>query len=93
MRDFYDVYILFGLQKHNIDILLLSEALRKTATKRGTEGLVFINGNDIICKIENDETMHRSWTSYQLKYSYANDINWEQAVNSVKELLNKIICN
>lgn len=36
MRDFYDIHILLKLQGHRVEPALLSEAVRKTAEKRGS---------------------------------------------------------
>ena len=36
LRDYYDVYILWKLQKENIDIVTLKLALQETAKKRET---------------------------------------------------------
>ena len=82
MRDFYDVYILLELQIENIDFKVLSKATMNTADKRNTRKILS-EGDLILEEIFSDKNMLKSWANYQSKYSYAEDISWEEIKQSV----------
>ena len=87
MRDFYDIHILFKLYGNTLDEKVLGEALRATAKKRETEHYM----NDIveiIDEVQMDFGMQKLWTSYQKKFSYASDLDWDTVMESVKALYN-----
>ena len=85
MRDFYDIYILLKLQRHNIDNNLLAKALLSTAKKRGSLNLLY-DGELILKELFSDETSYMNCSRYQRKYIYAKDILWEDIEKSVMEL-------
>lgn len=82
MRDFYDVYILLKLQIENIDFKVLSKATSNTANKRNTVKIL-LEGDLILKEIFSDENMYNSWENYQAKYSYSEDISWNEIKESV----------
>lgn len=81
-RDFYDVYILLKLQIENIDFKVLSKATSNTANKRNTVKIL-LEGDLILKEIFSDENMYNSWENYQAKYSYSEDISWNEIKESV----------
>ena len=85
MRDFYDIHILLKLYGNTLDANVLGEALQATAKKRGTEKYMS-NAEEVFDEILNDSNMLKLWTSYQKKFSYAEDISWDTVMNAVKEL-------
>ena len=89
MRDFYDIYILLELQIENIDFKVLSKAIINTAEKRNTRNVIS-EGDLILDEIFSDENMLKSWANYQLKYSYAEGISWEEIKESVYMIWKKI---
>ena len=92
MRDFYDVYILLKLQIENIDFKILSKATINTADKRNTRKILS-EGDLILSEIFSDDNMFNSWKNYQSKYSYSEDISWEQIKKSVYMIWEKININ
>lgn len=85
MRDFYDIHILLKLYGNIIDSNVLSEALLATAKKRETERYL-AEAVDIFEEVQKDTNMLKLWNSYRKKFSYASDISWDMAMESVKEL-------
>jgi predicted nucleotidyltransferase component of viral defense system len=86
MRDFYDIYILTTLQSDNINGQVFDQALKSTATKRGTLGQLQNNAEQAIESVENNNIMQNLWKRYQKKYKYAVDIEWCIVMKSVKTL-------
>lgn len=83
MRDFYDIFILSKLQKENINNELLKDAIKATAKRRGTYEL-FYKANKILEQIDKSTVMKDLWKRYQAKFSYAEEIEWEEVMQSVK---------
>jgi predicted nucleotidyltransferase component of viral defense system len=83
MRDFYDIFILSKLKKENINNELLKDAIKATAKRRGTYEL-FSEANKILEQIDKSTVMKDSWKRYQAKFSYAEEIEWEEVMQSVK---------
>lgn len=90
MRDFYDIYILLKLQGHQIENSLLGEAFRKTAEKRGSS-TVLSNEQGVLDEILLDDILLGHWLRYQKKYTYADDITWQEIKNSIMKLWEIIV--
>ena len=90
MRDSYDIYILLKLQGHNIDKMLLSKAVMATSEMR--ESLtVLSNGQAVLEEVFSSETLCDYWVRYQKKYSYADDISWEEVKDSIFTLWDMVV--
>ena len=86
-RDYYDIFILEKFQKQNIDDIVLKKAIVNTFKERGT--IYYLeNINKQINDIENSEDLKEIWANYQSKFSYANDISYEDTINAIKEIAN-----
>lgn len=88
-RDYYDIYILSKLQYSNLDVELLKNALNATTDKRGSSSLIkdYASIMDIV---KNSEVMHKQWNNYQKDFEYATDIIFEDACDTVVQLMNEI---
>lgn len=86
MRDFYDIHILQSIYRKSISPDVLSNALKATAQKRGSADLL-ADGHAILERIEQDSHMQDLWRNYQKSYSYAENILWNETMQSIKELL------
>ena len=83
LRDYYDVYTLMNIYKDQINRKILKEAFLTTTNKRQSK----IEDIDaVINTIENNAEVQNLWKQYQKKYSYASEINYEDAIDSIKEL-------
>ena len=89
MRDFYDIYILLKVQGHNIDRDLLTEAVTATCGKRGSIN-VLADGEVILEEIFSSNILYNHWLRYQKKYSYADDISWDEVKDTTFMLWNII---
>ena len=85
MRDFYDIYILLLMHSNSINKELLSQAVLATAKSRGTDHLI-MDGQAVLNEVAADKTLQRLWSSYQNKYSYAEDISWDEIARAANEL-------
>lgn len=86
MRDYYDIHSLLKLYKAQIEVDVLNKAFKATCEKRGTY-LSVQDCNEIIEAIYQDSQLKKMWSSYQKKYSYADWITFETAIQSIKLLI------
>lgn len=84
-RDYYDIFILNKFQKQNINSDILRKAIINTFKERGST-YYLKNIDKQILEIENSEDLKEIWKNYQKKFSYANDINFENIISVIKEL-------
>lgn len=88
MRDLYDLKMLSDTYSSAIDDSVLKQAYRATLVQRNTINLNR-NRNQIIHEIENDTSMKNKWSVYQTKYSYAENISYNDVISSIKSLLKR----
>lgn len=89
LRDFYGIYILLKVQGHNINNDLLTEAIIATSERRGSSNILQ-EGDLILEEIFSSDILYSHWTRYQKKYSYANDISWDEIKESVFVIWNSL---
>lgn len=86
MRDFYDIYILTTTQIFDSETFKV--ALKKTVEKRSTaKQMTDIVG--VIKIVANSPTMVDLWQRYQKKNTYAADVSWEMAIDTLNRLAQK----
>jgi predicted nucleotidyltransferase component of viral defense system len=85
MRDFYDIFTLDVVYGTNIDLVVLRVALMATSKKRGSSALID-DAPLVLREVEDSLEMAALWKSYQSKFDYAADIEWNDVMNSVKRL-------
>lgn len=83
-RDFYDIYILANTQDINKSIF--ADALKQTSEHRGTTH-IFEDISKRILLIEKSSLLKDRWTKYSINYSYANDISYENTIETLKILI------
>ena len=89
MRDFYDIRILWNLYENKISADILQNAFSATCRKRKTP-FSRKDAEAIAAKLETDSHMRSLWEIYRKKYPYAETITYEDAITSLKELLNAL---
>ena len=89
MRDFYDVYVLAKIHGNNLNDLIMQEALDATSKKRGTQHLL-IAAEDVFIDVQESERMQQLWSAYQKKFSYANELEWEEAMKAVRDIYQRM---
>ena len=88
-KDFYDIYILYHLKKDEIDFERLKKACQNTFMHRGTD----FNVNSILNVLNNLKTekdLKIRWSSYQKRFSYAEEISFENTIDTAIELVKNI---
>lgn len=89
LRDYYDIYILTKLQCGNIEIDALRDALKATARKRGSIGIIE-EYSKIMETVMNSEIMQRQWDNYRKDFEYAEGIEFGEVCDAVMELMRKL---
>ena len=90
-RNFYDIYILWTTQQKNFDKKLLKQAIVKKFEYRGSMDKLN-NIDEIMEVIKESDALKEHWKNYQSKFSYAEDISYEDTVKILEEI-SKIIKN
>ena len=84
-RDFYDIYILWTTQQQNFDKEVLGQAILKKFEYRGS--IDKLNNIDEIMKVIKDSNVLREhWKNYQSKFTYVEDISYEDTVKILEEI-------
>ncbi|MBQ9840002.1 MAG: nucleotidyl transferase AbiEii/AbiGii toxin family protein [Erysipelotrichaceae bacterium] len=89
LRDYYDVYMLYRLNKDNVRIPVLKEAILNTAEKRSS--LVEIqNWQEILKEIEEETYLEKLWKQYVDDNRYIQNVSFEDVINTLKKILNEL---
>ena len=88
-RDFYDIHILYTLRGSECNMEILSQALRQTASKRGSFD-VMKNYEKVIANVLISEQMQGFWTKYRKDFEYASEITFEDVCNTVITLFKQL---
>ncbi len=86
-RDFYDVYILMKTHQRMIDKDIFIAGLNATAQKRGSLATLQ-DQKKILQAIQSDHLMMQRWNLYFKENFYANNIEFDEVINSLVEILN-----
>ena len=85
----FDIFILTKLESKNIEISTLQIALRETAEKRGTYNRIK-EFNQVIEMIELSDIMRQRWDNYSKKFSYVEDIKFEETCEAIKKIFGQL---
>lgn len=85
VRDYYDVYMLFNTQRKNIENTVLKEAIYSTAEHRNTVDIVK-EWKKTVSILEESEIMKKQWEKYKKDNFYAEDIKYEDLIESIKNI-------
>ena len=89
-RDFYDIYIIWTTQQQNFDKELLGQAIKnKFEYRESTENLD--NIDEIIDVIKESDILQEHWKNYQSKFSYAEEISYEDTMKVLEEIRRLVI--
>lgn len=85
-RDFYDIYILWTTQQQNFDKKVLGQAIFKKFEYR--ESMNKLNNIDEIMEvIKESAVLKEHWENYQRKFSYAEEISYEDTVTVLEDII------
>ena len=88
-RDRYVVFVLTQLNSELIDYDLLSQAIYRTAEKRGTIERI-IEWKQILDTLGKSNYQENLWSNYQKRFLYAKEISYASTNDCLYELLNRI---
>lgn len=88
MRDFYDLYALYNLKKSEIDIDILSTAIKRTSSKRESSQIMKIS-EEIIKDIQNDPYLKELWDVYVSENKYIGDLSFDNVVDVITIICEK----
>ena len=88
-RDYYDVFILTKLQRENINLKTLREALEATAAKRGSSAVIGRYAG-IMDTVRSSPVMRSQWDNYRKDFEYAADIEFADACDAVVKIMDEL---
>lgn len=87
LRDFYDLYILQAVYSNKINMKILNQALVSTSEKRLSSKNLDIAEEIFDALLQSDE-MRTLWKNYQSKFDYAEGLDWDIIMESVRLIYN-----
>lgn len=91
-KDYYDLYVLWGLHSSFLTKELLSLALKETCRYRKFE----IDQNEaleLLEQIKNNDQINKRWITYCNTVGYAKDLEFDKVVETIKHLTTFILAN
>ena len=88
-RDRYDVFVLTQLNGDTIDYAILSQAIYRTAEKRGTIERI-VDWKQTLNNLAQSNYQENLWFNYQKRFLYAKEISYAQTNDCLYELLSRI---
>ena len=90
LRDFYDIYVLLGVKRNDINMETLRNALVSTCEKRNSQAVI-ARWTEVLDDVAGDAAMQAQWTTYVRKNPYAKGIALQDCCNAAKTLLSESI--
>ncbi len=90
LRDFYDIYVLLGVKRNEINMEILRNALASTCEKRSSQAAI-ARWADMLDDVAGDAAMLEQWAKYVRKNPYAKGIALQDCCNAAKTLLSESI--
>ena len=87
-RDRYDVFVLTQLNGSMIDYIILSQAIYRTAEKRGTIERI-VDWKQTLNNLAQSNYQENLWSNYQKRFLYAKEISYAQTNDCLYELLSR----
>jgi predicted nucleotidyltransferase component of viral defense system len=88
-RDFYDIHILYALRGSECDMATLKQALAATTQKRGST-TILSQYSEIAANIRSNPQMLGFWEKYRKDFSYAKDISFGDACDTITLIMAKL---
>lgn len=87
MRDFYDIYLIYKKDWNNINLEHFRKAIEKTFYKREYYGEPLV----ALDLIMNSNILKDRWKSYQKRYDYASNIDFDEILICLEKIINVIV--
>jgi predicted nucleotidyltransferase component of viral defense system len=88
-KDFYDIYVLYHLKKEEIDFGNLKKACQNTFKYRNTDFNID-SILDVLQSLKDEQDLKTRWKSYQKQFTYAEEVSFDDVINTATELIEKI---
>lgn len=89
MKDYYDVFFFLTKLKNDINLEIFKQALNNTLKKR--EALDYYKDyKKILDGLINDERINNYWSTYKKKTKYAENIEFKEIIEVLREFLDNI---
>ena len=88
-KDFYDIYILYHLKKEEIDFESLKKACQNTFKHRSTDFSLDSILNTLN-SLKAEKNLKIRWNSYQKRFTYAEEISFDNVIDTAIELVKNI---
>ena len=85
LKDFYDIYVLINTKMNELNKDNLIKAIKNTFKKRKTNYDIETI-NEIIDDLNDDVNMNNLWNEYVKKNYYAENIEFKDTINALKEI-------
>lgn len=92
MKDYYDMYVLLKLYKHEINANNLFMAIKETCLRRNTYELLN-QAREIFENIKVSEYILKQWDKFQKKYIFAREISYTDIMNTIKFIVELVELN
>lgn len=87
MRDFYDIYLIYTKDWHNVNLEDFVKAIEKTFYKREYVGEPLL----ALDLIMDSDILKERWKSYQKRYEYARNIDFDEILICLEKIINVIV--
>jgi len=87
MRDFYDIYLIYTKDWSNVNLDHFRKAIEKTFYKRGYLGEPLL----ALDLIMDSNILKKRWESYQKRYEYARNIDFDEILICLEKIINVIV--
>lgn len=90
LRDFYDIHVLLGVKRNDINMETLRNALASTCEKRSSQAAI-VHWTDTLDNVAGDAAMQAQWATYVRKNPYAKEISLQDCCKVAKTVLAELI--
>ena len=87
MRDFYDIYLIYTKDWDNVNLEYFVKAIEKTFYKREYVGEPLL----ALDLIMDSDILKERWKSYQKRYEYARNIDFDEILICLEKIINVIV--
>lgn len=86
MRDYYDIYLIYMRNWENINLEHFNNAINNTFSNREYSGNLY----QTVSIIKNSKILKDRWENYQKKYSYCNNISFDEIMKCIENIVKHI---
>ena len=82
MKDYYDIYLIYQINKNKINIDILKRAVQTVFFNRH----LIVQYKDVLKLIEKNEGMYERWSNYSKKHPFAKEIRFEDVLTCINNI-------